>query len=798
MKTTKNQLFALALCIANVLCFGQQNTSAVCRLGEIKNDSLLPYIESLQIDCGTKDLARYSEESQKLTSLKKMLLKGDASEAEWQNLFKKIKTQSSLKELVFTGTKFENLPAGFENLSSIEKFSFLENENLDYSQLVQQLSALPNLTSLTMDIVSIFDLPDNFRDLKNIQTITLINTDETISKNEPALFAVPKEPVTYDYYIDKGDKKYAALKYTAMAGEIDSDEYKELSKRFATTMNFEGNNLKTYTPKYVNVNPPIKGIDVERTNYTFNPTIENIITYPSGTKILIPANAFTDKNGAPVSGSVTLSYREFRDPLDFLVSGIPMKYDTAGEVTNFESAGMFEMTASVNSEPLKLASDKKIDMNFASTSKDSTYNFYAFNDSTGNWQYLNKPKTVTASTKIKFKGPTNAIVRYRNISQSPVNIYDSTNFAQRFESNLHMYTYLKDTTFNRKFTFGRKRKERQRSLGSLVKINNVRKTKEGDVLFKVSYLNYAHPELNELNDVYFALNENMSAGEFKQKYARRKSYNDVRVYTNGDGVELKLKDAKSTKDIAATMVTVNNSGAIKEVKNAGARMRKYNRRLSNRERMFNKSLAKGEVEGNDIRITKPEQLSLYAFKQVKQFMNPEEKAMTYNEWLTYYKQIQEEQERFAALANKDKLASLEVSAANSTNLIQSLSIGGMGIYNCDQIQRMKKPVEVFAKYNTTDNAKLKPASAYVIDKHANSVFQYDGYNGFSADKIAFDKDEKAQNTLLAINKDGSIAVYSTEEFKKNEFKNKSSFDFKVTMINSKFTSVGELKTLIGF
>jgi hypothetical protein len=444
-------------------------------------------------------------------------------------------------------------------------------------------------------------------------------------------------------------------------------------------------------------------------------------------------------------------------------------------------------------------------MNFATTSKDSTYNFYSFNDSTGNWEYLNKPKTVTAATKIKYKTPSKGFLQYQYLSRSPARIYDSTNFEQRFESNKHMYTCLKDTANLRGLTYREHRKDRHRSLRSLVKISSVRKTKEGDVLFKVTYLDYAHPELKEFKNVYFALNENMTANEFKQKYVRQKYYNDIRVYTNGGGVEIKFKDAKSVKDVSATMVMLGEKGKIKDVKDSNARMKKYNKLLKGREREFNKKLVKGKIEGNTIQITDPKQLSQYAFGQVQQYMNAEERKMSYAEWLTYSKQLEEEQKLIQAeneknlfAATKEKIIELNQSEANSSNLIQSLSLDGMGIYNCDQIQRMKKPVEIFAKYKTTDDIKLKPVSAYVIDKHSNSVFQYDGYKGFDANKIAFDKTAAAKNTLLAINEDGSIAIYSTEDFKKHEFRNWSHFDFEVTKINSKFTSVGELKTLIGF
>ena len=580
-----------------------------------------------------------------------------------------------------------------------------------------------------------------------------------------------------------------------MAGEIDSDEYKELSKRFTTDNNYITSSMP-FIPKYVNVDPPIKGIDVERENYLINPKIENIVTYPSGTKIRIPANTFIDKNGNPVAESVTISYREFRDPVEFLVSGIPMKYDTAGEVTNFESAGMFELLASSNNEAISVAKDKNIDMNFATTSKDSTYNFYSFNDSTGNWEYLNKPKTVTSQTLIEIKLATRAYNIYQSYANNNKRIPDKTTFGERFNDTNYVYTNRKEG--NSRIYYRANGKPRNKSMSSLVKINNVKKTKDGTVLFKIDYLNTSHPEMSEFENVYFALSEEISPALFKEKYGRRKYYSDIRVTTKGNDVELQLKDRTSIKNISANIVMLDNQGKPKEIKNVSTRMKRYNRRLKTREKKFNSDIAKGKRNVSEIIISDRKQLSLYAYNEAKKAMTNEEKQMSYKEWLDYCKQTEKNMIEWNKQASAVKIAQLNNAEATPSNLIQSMSLSGTGIYNCDQIQRMKQPVEIFAKYKSLDNKKVEPQMAYLLDKTSNSVFQYDGYRGFSADKIAFSKSKAAKNTLLAVNSDGTLAVYKTEEFAKTDFKNKSHFDFVVTPIDSKVTSVADLKTLIGF
>src|SRR6478736_1263421 len=47
---------------------------------------------------------------------------------------------------------------------------------------------------------------------------------------------------------------------------------------------------------------------------------------PSGSFIDIPANAFVDGKGNPVTGKVKLSFKEYHDAADIILSGIPLEY----------------------------------------------------------------------------------------------------------------------------------------------------------------------------------------------------------------------------------------------------------------------------------------------------------------------------------------------------------------------------------------------------------------------------------------------------------------------------------------
>ena len=75
--------------------------------------------------------------------------------------------------------------------------------------------------------------------------------------------------------------------------------------------------------------PPFEGVNVGFQNYEINAADGGEVTHPTGTKLTIPKNAFLNAKGEVVEGNVTLKYREFHNPAEILVSGIPMAISTS-------------------------------------------------------------------------------------------------------------------------------------------------------------------------------------------------------------------------------------------------------------------------------------------------------------------------------------------------------------------------------------------------------------------------------------------------------------------------------------
>ena len=149
------------------------------------------------------------------------------------------------------------------------------------------------------------------------------------------------------------------------------------------------------------VEPPLKSVVLEYKQYNVDANKRSEITTCRGTKISIPEKAFVYKDGSPVEGDVMIKYREFNNPVEIFQSGIPMNYDSANTKHVFESAGMIELTANKNGDPVFLAKDKSIDVALKSDNKEDRFNVYYLDTNKRQWEYEGRDalKQNTAQAK---------------------------------------------------------------------------------------------------------------------------------------------------------------------------------------------------------------------------------------------------------------------------------------------------------------------------------------------------------------------------------------------------------------
>lgn len=165
------------------------------------------------------------------------------------------------------------------------------------------------------------------------------------------------------------------------------------------------------------IKPPFLERDIEQEVFEIDAQKDEEIISESGSKLKIYKNTIVGADGKVVKGKVKIEYRDFHNPLDVYLSGIPMEYDSAGTKYIFETAGMFELKAYQNEKQLKLKSGDKIEVELVSTSNEPEFNFYNFDESTGVWTNENQPMQITTvaknepKTELKEKLDTKGLIK---------------------------------------------------------------------------------------------------------------------------------------------------------------------------------------------------------------------------------------------------------------------------------------------------------------------------------------------------------------------------------------------------
>ncbi|GEM_PF-3551534 len=163
------------------------------------------------------------------------------------------------------------------------------------------------------------------------------------------------------------------------------------------------------------IEKPFKNLDVAYEFFEIDSQKEQILTYKTGTKIVIPANCFVNFKKEIVKGKILIRYREIRTPAEIIASGITMRYDSAGQTYFFQTAGMFELQISKTKNSSKtsmlllisplispagddenvfIAEEKPIQVHYVS--KKGDFNFYKLDEKKG-WQ----PDTKTQVSLLK-------------------------------------------------------------------------------------------------------------------------------------------------------------------------------------------------------------------------------------------------------------------------------------------------------------------------------------------------------------------------------------------------------------
>lgn len=113
----------------------------------------------------------------------------------------------------------------------------------------------------------------------------------------------------------------------------------------------------TTTVTYSSVKDFFAKNGVTMQTYNVSGTTGGSFTSPQGTVVTIPANAFVTQTNAPVTGNVTIQFKDIYKKSDMLLSNMPTQMTYSNPL---KSGGEFYMKAISNSATVVLATGKKI------------------------------------------------------------------------------------------------------------------------------------------------------------------------------------------------------------------------------------------------------------------------------------------------------------------------------------------------------------------------------------------------------------------------------------------------------
>lgn len=143
--------------------------------------------------------------------------------------------------------------------------------------------------------------------------------------------------------------------------------------------------LKEETPC---VKKPIKDIEIPFKTFLISPQTPQQINY-NGARLTIPKDAFIYSNGKIVTDMVALKIRVCNDPVDFIFSGIPMEYDSAGMTYTFESGGMIQLEGNtLKKYPIEINKNTPLEIAFNTTVTTPNFNFYHLDTISKKWKFL--------------------------------------------------------------------------------------------------------------------------------------------------------------------------------------------------------------------------------------------------------------------------------------------------------------------------------------------------------------------------------------------------------------------------
>lgn len=797
--------------------------------------------EHLILSLDDPGASRFQENTTRFFNTRSVRLEGGRDFTAWDSLFASLKRLPKLDELHLDNAEVLTLPGSFYDLK-LERLSITGCPGLDYPNLFSRLTRLSILnlhdnelkqlpqearamTSLTRLVISgnpgistasIFsaaallpqlkhlsiknneleDLHESVASLKQLETLDISGNYFSVFPTDitslQQLDSIRIENNIFEEFGDDANKlSLMDLRYISVDNEI-GDEMITLLRnkaRYAVVdvvpLNFSysvASMPSVAAPEFHKntlIAPPLPSLAKKATIYTIDAAAGGTFVHSGGTRVTIPAGSLTDEKGNAITGQVSVSYREFHDPLDILLSGIPMTYDSGGVRNQFETAGMFEIYASQGDKEIFVKPGASIGIELSSTDAASSFNFYALNEDSKNWDFAGKGGEIKERKKVV---ELSSAWRFYFDSRPRVN-FDTMLLHQRFADTSYFYLHKKRTVLGAKPE--KKSQEEYLYSKSPIYLKTVKREKgdpKGIVKFRVmqriqSRNIVLNNEIRAFDNMVMVYEGPMSQPEFRNHFIKKRRYCDMRFVHSpkSTGIDLQLKDGNGFETLEASVYSEkdNDGMAVRKLDNT---YRRYSTALRRNQKKFDQEITRTR----DRNRKHTEAVESQMWRTIRANMSDEERAMTKEQWLDYYKELR------ASMAERETI---------QANISRNLSISGFGVFNCDQIKRLESPVKILASYTNQQGKEFDAATTYVIDSKIRGVLTYSGaYAGLKEGEIALNP--KTTKAILVVGKNGGVGVINGEAIKAMQIKGRHA-SFRITEVETSLANINDLQALLG-
>jgi hypothetical protein len=540
----------------------------------------------------------------------------------------------------------------------------------------------------------------------------------------------------------------------------------------------------------------------------------------SGTVIRIAKDALVYADGSPVKGKVDFSYREFRDAADFIATDISMMYNHNHQ---FESAGMFEMTASQKGREVFVKEDAYVDVDFNMTS-DSLEGVSFFEYKNNKWASLGALDRESQENVFEVNNRCKSVYRYKmpplqdtfqaflNAMNTGYQLSDEDDFEQfyrigfktrqeRFE-DIHYAgtTYLhykvekvdwnavseSNNLMGVQFYCNKDYKQLD------PKMQHIRLPEGLWMAFQKTSLMQELPEMKALAKrtwMVLPKGKQRPLARVKALQLLENQYMDLRVNYLGDcNFQFVLKGIGEYDTLVVQPVFVG-----KEQKNKAAicdsLIQHYNKNFEKHNKMFDEKMAFYEANWK------------YFLAFSKSIMPIREQCKGINNWLRFFGKNQEKMKAryyaYTGLAgNEDSLKLLMSKAVAGTpirlqnfpplekpeSVLQRLKLDGFGVFNCDALQRLgPERITVDAEFVGVDGDLIDARVINVIDCSINSILRLKNTETISYNPLKTTK-------IVIVDYFGDAYYVAETELEDNYEKQNKKFRLKAVLIEGKNTN----------